>query len=108
MKAIGKELKWALCGFVGGFALCFIVVGALKTSTPTSRVALMQTTTVASSAPIIIHLNAHGRDLKPVPVFEPGFRDNPFKKTPELRNVPRGTLPESYSVDLIDGRDRRP
>lgn len=108
MKAVGKELKWALCGFIGGWVLCCFFIGSLKTPTSPARVALLQTTTGVLEKPLIIHVERVCKTIEPFPVDGTIGRDHPYLETPELRNVPQGTLPKTYSVNLIDGRDQAP
>jgi len=108
MKAGGSEIKWGLCGFIAGFALCYIVVFALKAPPAQRRVALIRTTTGVSPRHFIIDLGSESKDQRLIPVDSAQFRDNPFKADRALRNVPPGALPKDYSVDLIDGRDHPP
>ena len=110
MKAVGKELKWVLCGFVGGFIICYVLIAAFNT--PASR-SLATVTNIApqTAAPRIVidlgHLNS-SESHKIIPIDNARLKRGPFQRSPVLQNVPRGTLPDSYSVDLLDGRDLPP
>ncbi len=104
MKAVGKELKWALGGFIGGFVLCYILIGVLNqphhAQTFRAHIPLG-----ASTAPTMVIVDQ--RTAIPQSDVPHAIRASTLKPS-TLRNVPSGTLPETYSVDLIDGRDLPP
>lgn len=104
MKRTGKELSYAVAGFIGGLITCYILFGAAivrqhhANSTTQAPAQLFASTTRV--VPFHIVLPAQ----QPIASDALTERVNPFKKSPELRNVPKGTLPETYSVELLDGR----
>jgi hypothetical protein len=107
MNSISKELKWALCGFLGGFVLCYVLVGALKAPAHSQASMAHAQLTSVQTKPIWIQIDKSTSAQKSILVDDALIRLNPLQRSPILKNVPAGTLPASYSVDLFDGRKQR-
>jgi hypothetical protein len=111
MKAIGRELRWALCGFIGGFILCFVMVHAINKPSQSSQSWLTHTYIPADQFRFTSSDGTIGVTQKAMQAVHIENWDGASRSThpsPVLQNVPMGTLPPRYSVDLIDGRDRPP
>jgi hypothetical protein len=107
MKAMSKEVRWALSGFIGGFILCYFLTGAFhqpqQSARPTQLTQLLVPSPVPAP-PMNIKLDKTTLKQQLTPA-DPTYRAS-MRPSPALRNVPLGTLPQTYSTELIDGRDQ--
>jgi hypothetical protein len=93
MQLKGREIKWAVGGFLGGFSLCYVILGAFGHQPGASP--LLAKVTPVTALPAIPAVAATTVTNLPLPAFR-------------IELPPRwvGTSPEppgpGYSLDLID------
>src|SRR4051812_27839213 len=103
MKRMGKELSYSVAGFIGGLITCYIFFGAANLRQSANSPTRATGPVFASTTPVV-PIRIELPPQQPIAADASMERVNPFKKSPELRNVPKGTLPDTYSVELLDGR----
>ena len=101
MSMPAREIKWAAGGFIGGFVLCYLLLGAFQPQTPAAPLLPWVTPTTAWPAVAVV----------------PGVQVTNFP-LPELRiespsrwlgpGLPPGPPHPGYSLDLIDTHAEAP
>ena len=93
-----KEVKWAMGGFLGGFLLCYLLVGAFR-SQPAASPVLAKATPGAAwlPAPVLPVFEVTNFPLPEIRIELPPRVVGPVPEPP-----PPQLLNPNYSLDLID------
>lgn len=93
-----REIKWAAGGFLGGFLLCYLLIGAFQTQ-PASPGLVTKAAPVTAWPPVQVALAPLPTNLQPPEVIIelPPRWEGPGVPRPSLLNP-------GYSLDLIDTR----
>ncbi len=91
MDMSAREIKWAAGGFIGGFLLCYLLIGAFRSPSPApgglTKAALI---TAWPTLPVVVT----NIQLPELHILGPDRWVGP--------EAPAGYMPPSYSLDLID------
>ena len=93
MKA--REVKWAAGGFVGGFLLCYLLIGAFR-ATPPGPSLLTKATPI--TWPPVLAVPAMVTNIQ----FPEMRIVGPDRWVEQVRGMPSHPRPPGYSLDLID------
>jgi hypothetical protein len=95
MSMPAREIKWGAGGFIGGFLLCYLLIGAFRSQTPASPLLAKVTSPAAwPSAPAVLVVQVTN-----FPLPELRIEALPRWLGPGL---PPGPPHPGYSLDLID------
>jgi len=89
-----RETKWAAGGFVGGFLLCYLLLGAFRSQSPAPGLLTRATPVTAWEV-----TNVQLPEVRIV---------SPDRWVEQVPGMPRGPKPPGYSLDLIDTRYQLP
>jgi hypothetical protein len=90
-----RELKWAAAGFIGGFLLCYLLIGASQFQRPaSSHLARITPPTVWPPVPAVSGVQLTNTALPEFRIESPPRWRGP-EPTPDRRHP-------GYSLDLID------
>jgi len=101
MSMPAREIKWAAGGFIGGFLLCYLLIGAFQSQTPASPL-LAKVTPSAEWPRTPAHIAVHVTNF-PSPVLR--VESPPRWLGSEL---PPGPPYPGYRFDLIDSHAEVP
>ena len=99
MKA--PDMKWAAAGFVGGFLLCYLLLGAFR-ATPPRAAFLTKAAPITWSSVPSVSLVVTNVQLRELHIVEPD------RWLDQLPGMPFNHRRSGYSLDLIDTRYQPP